>query len=124
MRSDGFRKAIEDLDLDATLAQMSPSIVLHSPVADKPLEGKEAVGVLFAILFRVFEDLRFVGTYTSDDGGEILHFRWRLGDREVEGIDMLRFDTQGLLEDYTVMVRPLSAVQGLRDAVWSQLPST
>ena len=121
MQSDAFRNAVEASDLEATLAQMSESIVLHSPVRPEPLEGKEAVGKLFAILLDTFRDLRFVGTYASAEGAEILHFRWRLGEQEVEGIDMMHFDGQGLLEDYTVMIRPLPAVIGLRDAVWSQL---
>jgi hypothetical protein len=94
---------------------------MHSPVRSEPLEGKEAIAALFRILFRTFEDLHFVGDYASADGREGLHARWRLGDHEVEGIDMLRFDAQGLIEDYIVMVRPMSAVLALRDAVWSQL---
>jgi hypothetical protein len=122
MKSDAFRRAVEGSDRDAILAQMSETIVLHSPVKHEPLEGKEAVGALFKILLRTFEDLRFVGTYASNDGDEILHFRWRLGDQEVEGVDMMHFDAEGLLEEYTVMVRPLPAVLGLRDAVFSQLP--
>jgi len=51
----------------------------------------------------------------------VLHFRTRVGDRDVEGIDMLRFDADGLIEDFTVMVRPLSAAMALRDAVGAQL---
>jgi hypothetical protein len=122
MKCDTFRRAVEALDLDATVATFSQSIVLRSPVRDEPLEGREAVGGLFAILFRVFEDLRFVGSYSSSDGAELLHFLWSLGDREGEGVDMLRFDKDGLIEDYRVMVRPLSAVVALRDAAFSQLP--
>jgi hypothetical protein len=113
---------VEAFDLDATVATFSPSIVLRSPVRDEPLEGRQAVGRLFAILLRVFEDLRFVGSYTSNDGAEVLHFLWRLGDTEGEGVDMMRFDGDGLIEDYRVMVRPLSAVVALRDAAFSQLP--
>src|SRR5512133_1706586 len=83
---------------------------------------RAGVGGLFAILFRVFEDLRFVGTYTSSDGAEVLHLLWRLGDKEGEGVDVMRFDEDGLIEDYRVMVRSLSAVVALRDAAFSQLP--
>jgi hypothetical protein len=119
---DEVRHLQEGRDLDATVATFSPSIVLRSPVRDEPLEGRQAVGRLFAILFRVFEDLRFVGSYTSSDGAELLHFLWRLGDREGERVDMMRFDGDGLIEDYRVMVRPLSAVVALRDAAFSQLP--
>jgi len=122
MKCDTFRSAVEALDLDAIVATFSPSIVLRSPVRDEPLEGRQAVGRLFAILLRVFEDLRFVGSYTSNDGAEALHFLWHLGDTEGEGVDMMRFDEDGLIEDYRVMVRPLSAVVALRDAAFSQLP--
>ena len=122
MKSDTFRRAVEASDLDATIATFSPSIVLRSPVRDEPLEGKQAVGRVFAILFQVFDDLRFVGSYTSSDDAEVLHFLWRLGETEGEGVDMMRFDGDGLIEDYRVMVRPLSAVVALRDAAFSLVP--
>jgi hypothetical protein len=122
MKCDAFRRAVEALDLDATVATFSPSIVLRSPVREEPLEGRQAVGRLFAVLFRVFEDLKFVGSFTSSDGTEVLHFRWRLRDAEGEGVDMMSFDGNGLIEDYRVMVRPLSAVVALRDAAFTQLP--
>ncbi len=122
MRSDAFRAAVQALDLDATIATLSPSVVLRGPVGDEPLEGRAAVGRLFAILLRTFEDLRFVESYQSTEGGEVLHLVWRLEDHEVERVDMLHFDANGLVEDYRVMIRPLSAVVALRDAVFSQLP--
>ena len=43
--------------------------------------------------------------------------------RDVEGIDMIRPGADGLIEDFTVMVRPLSAVTALRDAIGAQLAS-
>jgi hypothetical protein len=123
MRSDAFRTAVESMDLDAALAQLAENVVLHSPVTFRPFDGKEAVTALFTILFRTFEDFRYVGAYASPDGREVLHFRTRVGEREVEGIDMVGFDDDGLIDDFTVMVRPLSAALALRDAVGAQLPA-
>lgn len=123
MQSDDFRSAVEALDLDATIAALSPNVTMRSPVRDEPLEGRVAVSRLFAILFRTFEDLRFVESYQSPDGGEVLHFLWQLNDREVEGVDMMHFDADGLVVDYRVMIRPLSAVVALRDAVFAKLPT-
>ncbi len=122
MRCDGFRRAAEALDVDGTMATLSPAVVLRSPVRDDPLHGRESVTRLFAVLFAAFDDLRFVESYASADGGELLHFTWRLGEHEAEGVDMMHFDEAGLIIDYRVMVRPLSAVITLRDAVFSQLP--
>jgi limonene-1,2-epoxide hydrolase len=116
-----FRAAIESGDIDEALACMSPAVVLHSPVTFKPFEGREAVAALFGILFRTFIDFRYVGEFAADDGSEVLHFRTRVGDREVEGIDMIRYDAEGMIDDFTVFVRPLSAVTALRDAIGAQL---
>jgi limonene-1,2-epoxide hydrolase len=121
MSSDAFRKAIESADLDAAIACLSPRVVLHSPVTFKPFVGREAVAALFAILFKTFEDFRYIDEFRGDDGSAVLHFMTRVGDREVEGIDMIRSGADGLIEDFTVMVRPLSAVTALRDAIGAQL---
>jgi len=119
--ADAFRKAVESFDLDAALACLAPDITFHSPVTFKPFEGRDAVAVLFGILFKTFEDFRYVGEYSSDDDGAVLHFRTRIGDREVEGIDMIHVREDGLIDDFTVMVRPLSAAMALRDTVGAEL---
>jgi limonene-1,2-epoxide hydrolase len=124
MRIDAFRKAVEASDLDAAVAGLSPDVVLHSPITFKPFVGRDAVAALFGILFRTFEDFRYVAEFTAPDGAEVLHFRTRVGDRDLEGIDMVRFDSAGLIEDFTVMVRPLSAALALRDAVGAEIGAT
>jgi limonene-1,2-epoxide hydrolase len=121
MGAEAFRKAVESVDLDAAVECLAPDVVLHSPVTFKPFEGREAVRFLFSILFKTFEDFRYVGEFHADDGSVVLHFLTRIGDREVDGIDMVHFDDAGLIDDFTVMVRPLSAALALRDAVGSQL---
>jgi SnoaL-like domain len=122
--SDAFRKAVETFDLDAAVACLSPDVVLHSPVTFKPLVGREAVAVLFGILFETFEDFRYVGEFAGENGSAVLHFHTRVGDREVEGIDMITPGADGLIEDFTVMVRPLSAATALRDAIGARLAAT
>ena len=124
MSSDVFRKAVEASDLEAAVACFSPDAVLHSPVTFKPFEGRDAIAVLFAILFKTFEDFRYVGEFQASDGSAVLHFRTRVGDRDVEGIDMIKTGADGLIEDFTVMVRPLSAVTALRDAIGAQLAAS
>jgi len=121
MGSDAFRKAVESFDLDAAVACLSPDVVLHSPVTFKPFVGRDAVAGLFAILFKTFEDFRYVGEFDGPDGSSVLHFKTRVGDREVEGIDLIKPGADGLIEDFTVMVRPLSAATALRDAIGAQL---
>jgi len=115
-----FRDAIERGDLDGMVATLADDVVLHSPVSFKPFEGREAVAQLFEILLRIFEDFR----YTDELHGEEVHaliFRARIGDREVEGVDLIRPGPDGRIVDFTVMVRPLTGVVALAEAVGPQL---
>jgi hypothetical protein len=118
-----FRIAVEAGDLDAAIATLAPDVVLHSPVTFRPFQGKESVGALFSILFRTFEDFRYVAEFEGEEGA-VLRFRTRVGNREVEGIDMIQSNADGLIADFTVMVRPLSAVLALRDSIGAQLGIT
>ena len=59
----------------------------------------------------MFEDFRFTDELAMD-GAHALIFRANVAgsEREIEGIDLLRFDDEGLIADFTVMLRPLSAL--------------
>jgi SnoaL-like protein len=115
-----FRAAIERRDLDGMLATLADDVVLHSPVSFKPFEGREAVAGLLRIIVDTFEDFR----YTDELPGEEVHaliFRARVGDREVEGLDLIRPGPDGRIADFTVMVRPLTGVVALAEAVGPRL---
>lgn len=102
------------------VACLADDVVLHSPVTFKPFEGKDAVRLLFGVLLEVFEDFK----YTDELDGDVTHaliFEARVGDRQVQGLDLMRHGSDGLVEDFTVMVRPLSAALALRDAVGGRL---
>jgi hypothetical protein len=111
-----FRAAVEAHDVGAALELLAPDIVFHSPVTFHPYIGRDTVGRLLGIVAEVFEDFR----YTDELPGETCHglvFRASVGGRELEGIDMLRFDGAGRIADFTVMVRPVSGLMPFAEAM-------
>ena len=111
-----FRLAVEQRDPDAMTALMAPDITFFSPVAFKPFAGREAVSELFWNLFDVFEDFE----YTDELEGDCTHallFRARVNGRAVEGLDHLVINDEGLVETFTVMIRPLSALVAMGEAM-------
>jgi hypothetical protein len=66
---------------------------------------------------QVFEDFRYTDEFDGVPGtlGHVLVFRARIGDRELEGVDILRTDDEGTPTELTVMVRPYSAATLLRE---------
>ncbi|MEU6759552.1 nuclear transport factor 2 family protein [Streptomyces sp. NPDC046685] len=128
--ADRFRAAVEKRDLAALEDLFTEDIRLYSPVKFTPFEGRPMVMGLFGVLLRVFEDLRYVGHFegtaeTSTDPAQtpsaILPFRATVDGKQIHGIDLLQFDEEGRVKEFTVMVRPQSAVQALGQAVLTGL---
>lgn len=121
MGKDSFRIAVEARQIDAIAEAFTEDAVLHSPVSFKPVEGRAAIRALFTVLLEVLADFRYTDQLESNDGTHGLIFRGRIGDRELEGLDLLRFDASDKIHDMTVMVRPRSAIEALRLEVGSRL---
>ncbi|MFF7725694.1 nuclear transport factor 2 family protein [Streptomyces sp. NPDC008001] len=128
--ADRFRAAVDQRDLAALEDLFTEDICLYSPVKFTPFVGKPMVLGLFGVLLRTFEDFHYIGDYTgtaqtSADGtpasSAVLLFRARAGGKEVHGIDLLHFADDGRIKEFTVMVRPQSAVHALGEAVLAGL---
>ncbi|MFJ9641743.1 nuclear transport factor 2 family protein [Streptomyces sp. NPDC004244] len=128
--ADRFRTAVDDRDLAAVEELFTEDVRLFSPVKFTPFEGRPMVLGLLGVLLRTFEDFRYVGRFdgaseTSTDGAEapsaVLLFRATVNGREIHGIDLLHFAEDGRIKEFTVMVRPQSAVHTLGEAVLAGL---
>lgn len=119
-----FRSAVEAHDLDALAATLAPDVVLHSPVTFHPYAGRETVSALLRLLAETFEDFRYTDELHGADGTQTLVFRTRVGERELEGVDVLRFGNTGLIADLTALIRPLSGLVALAQAIGPKVEAT
>ena len=82
--------------------------------------GRETVTRLLGLVAQIFEDFRYTDELQVD-GAHALIFRASVAGREIEGIDLLRFDEQGLIDDFTVMLRPISGLMPFAQAMAEQV---
>ncbi|WP_405425843.1 nuclear transport factor 2 family protein [Micromonospora sp. NBC_00617] len=116
-----FRAAVDARDPDALEAALADNVLFRSPVAFKPYPGKAITAAILRGVLRVFEDFRYVRELSGEGGRDhALVFEARMGDVAVEGCDFLHLDESGLIDELTVMVRPLSAAQALAAAMAAQ----
>ena len=120
MQSDRFRAAAEAKDFSAIDELFTEDVVFRSPVVFKPYEGREAVAMLLGAVGQVFEDFRYTDQVETGDSAA-LAFSTRVGDRELDGIDFLQFDSGGRVKEMAVYVRPMSGVTALAEAMQKQL---
>ncbi|MFB7540296.1 nuclear transport factor 2 family protein [Streptomyces zaomyceticus] len=116
-----FRKAVENRDHAAIEAMLAENVVFTSPVAFRPYPGKAITAAILRGVIRVFTDFRYVREIGGEDGRDhALVFTAKVGDMEINGCDFLHFDEEGRIDDFMVMVRPLSAAQALSAAMGAQ----
>jgi ketosteroid isomerase-like protein len=109
-----FREAVEAGDLDAVEAMLADDVVFRSPVAFKPYPGKAITAAILRAVVEVFEDLRYVRELAEPDGrGHAYVFEATVEGLAITGCDFLRYDADGKITDFMVMVRPLRAAQAL-----------
>jgi hypothetical protein len=118
-----FRAAVETGDIESVVATLAPDVVMHSPVTHKPFEGRDSVATLLRAVFQTFEDFHYVDELAGD-GLHGLVFRARVGNRDVEGVDLIRDNPDGRVQELTVMVRPMSATMALGEAVRARLEAS
>ena len=94
--------------LDALLADEA---VFHSPVVHTPQVGRVITKAYLAAAFQVFFNESF--HYVRELKGEhdaILEFEVQIDGIAVNGVDMIRWNDEGRITDFKVMIRPLKAI--------------
>jgi hypothetical protein len=120
MKSDGFRAAVEGEDFSAIEELFAKGVTFRSPAVFKPYEGLDAIAMILGAVVEVFEYFRYTDQVETGDTA-VLVFEARIGDRELNGVDVLRFDAGGKIEELMVMVRPMSGMQALAEAMGARL---
>lgn len=122
MRSAPFRQAAEAKDFSLVSDLFADDVTFRSPVVYKPYEGRDALEVVLGAVVKVFQDFRYTDQFEDGDTAMLI-FEAKAGEREVQGVDILRFDEAGQISELIVMVRPMSGMHALADEMKRMLES-
>lgn len=117
---DALRRAILAKDVAAVSAHLDEDVVFRSPAVHTPYEGRAATMQVLRAAMVVLTEFTYVDQFVDGRGG-VLRFHAIVHDLEVDGIDMVTFDDRGRVTQFTVMVRPLSALQAVTAAMGAEL---
>ena len=121
-----FREAVEATfagtgDMDRAADLLAEDVVFTSPVAFKPYPGKAITAAILRGVSRVFTDFHYAREI-NDGPHSALIFEANVGDTgiAVNGCDFITVNDDGLISEFTVMVRPLKGAQALAEAMAAQ----
>ena len=115
-----FAEAVLAGEHDAALATLADGVEFRSPAVYRPYRGKEQVAELLRAVAAVFENFRYTAEW-REGATSILFFEANVGDRELQGVDILEENEAGLVERFTVMIRPLSGLQAVAAAMAARI---
>ena len=116
-----FRKAVEEQDQAAIQAMLADDVVFTSPVAFKPYVGKPITAAILRGVLRVFEDFHYIREIHDSNGQDhAFVFETVVSGKKITGCDFLHFNDDGLIDDFMVLVRPLSGASALSEAMGAQ----
>jgi len=96
--------------------------VFHSPGVHTPQVGKAKVLLYLHAAGKVLGNDAFRYVRELVDGPEaLLEFETAIDGITINGIDLIRFDLEGRIIDFKVMVRPLKAINKLWSMMAAQL---
>jgi hypothetical protein len=110
---DKWHRMVAAGDLSEVASLCAPEAVFYSPVAHTPYRGAGLVAALLQQAVQAFGDFRYHRTFIGGERDVVLEFSAKVGDKELKGIDMIRFDEAGRIADFEVMVRPATGLQAL-----------
>ena len=107
--------------LDALLAD---DVVFHSPVVHTPQRGKMLAMQYLRAAVQVFGNPTF--RYVRELAGPrdaVLEFEVEIDGLQVNGVDLIRWNENGKIVDFKVLLRPLQAVLGIQEKMAARLQS-
>lgn len=103
-------------------ALLADDAVFHSPVVHTPQAGKAIVMAYLVAASHVLGNDAFRYVRELVDGDDVmLEFVTELDGISINGVDIIRFDAEGKISDFKVMVRPLKAVNKVWETMAAQL---
>lgn len=108
---DRWHKVLKERDAKGLDALLSEDAVFHSPVVHTPQAGKAVTAQYLKAAMHVFGDPSFHyvrEVVASRDA--VLEFELVLDGIRINGVDMIRWNDEGLITDFKVMIRPLKAI--------------
>lgn len=108
-----WHRFVETQNADVLRPLFAETTVFRSPFVHLPIPGRPASLLILTTVVKVFENFRYHRTFVAGAHDVVLEFSANIGEFDLKGVDLIKFDATGKIVEFEVMVRPFKALQAL-----------
>src|SRR5260370_30565282 len=114
---DGWHRFVGSPDRDLLASILAEHIGFRSPFVQSPIPGREATLLVLTTVVQIFENFRYHRTFVAGSHDVALEFAANIGKGQLKGIDLIRFNEEGEMVEFEVMIRPIKALPALGEEI-------
>ncbi|MGO4712528.1 nuclear transport factor 2 family protein [Bradyrhizobium sp. 2TAF24] len=118
---DGWHRFVASGDQADLAPLLSERIVFRSPVVHTPIPGKPATMLVLGAVVQIFQDFQYHRTFVAGAHDVALEFSAKVDRFDLKGLDLIRFDADGRMIEFEVLVRPFKALEALNAAMTARI---
>ncbi len=117
-----WHQLVENRNASGLDSLLSEEVVFHSPIVHSPKVGKAITTQYLTAAFRVFfnDSFRYVRETTSSRDA-MLEFQVEIEGVSVNGVDIIKWNDDGKIVEFKVMLRPLKAINLIGEKMGAML---
>jgi hypothetical protein len=118
---DGWHRFVASGAQDLLASLLAEHIVFRSPFVQSPIPGRPATLLVLTTVVQIFENFRYHRTFISGQHDAALEFSANIGKWQLKGIDLIKFNEQGEMIEFEVMIRPIKALAALGEEMGNRI---
>lgn len=119
-----WHRLVRERDLVALEKILAEDVSMGAPPYWDKVKGRPVVHHLLGLIIHTIEDFTYHREWHDDSRGKgeiALEFRGRVGEVNLQGIDLITLNDRGEMKNLDVMIRPMNALAALKDIVAPQM---
>jgi hypothetical protein len=117
---DRWHQVVANKDMTLLRELLDENVEFHSPTVWQPKKGRDITQYILKMVIDIFQDFEYQREWIDGDN-LALEFSARVDDKKVKGIDLIRWNDQGKIVHFEVMLRPINGLQLMLDKMTKNL---
>ena len=116
-----WHRFVETRREDVLRPLFADNTVFRSPFVHLAIPGPPASLLILTAVVQIFESFRYHRTFVAGTHDVALEFSANIGELQLKGVDLVKFNADGKIVEFEVMVRPIKALQALGEKMGERI---